>query len=113
VPFYTWFVEQKPTDLALEAARGRAYFQLAYLRSEMGNLEALLAGAHVNFGLLCFRKGDTPGSLASYAKAIELLQPILQAEPRLVTAQRYLQSAQRARASALEKQKMADPKKTR
>jgi serine/threonine protein kinase/tetratricopeptide (TPR) repeat protein len=42
VPFYQWFPRQKPGESAVEAERGRAYWRLALVRSEMGEKEAAL-----------------------------------------------------------------------
>jgi tetratricopeptide (TPR) repeat protein len=42
VPFYLWFVEQKPEESDWEAERGRAYGRLADVRDEMGEKEAAL-----------------------------------------------------------------------
>lgn len=43
VPFYQWFTERQPGDIAAEADRGRAFERLAAVRAEMGERDAALA----------------------------------------------------------------------
>jgi serine/threonine protein kinase/tetratricopeptide (TPR) repeat protein len=62
-----------------------------------------LASSYVNFGVLLGHDGKTEASLAWFAKAIALLDPLLQQEPRLVTARLFLRNAHFARAQALDK----------
>jgi tetratricopeptide (TPR) repeat protein len=40
VPFYEWFAEQKPGEAEWEGRRGKAYYRLALVRSELGEKEA-------------------------------------------------------------------------
>jgi serine/threonine protein kinase/tetratricopeptide (TPR) repeat protein len=42
VPFFQWFIEQKPGDAAFERKRARAYWRLAFVRNEAGEKEAAL-----------------------------------------------------------------------
>src|SRR5262249_53214413 len=60
-------------------------------------------GSSVNFGHLLQEQGQAEASLAWFARAIALLEPLVQQEPRPVTERLFLRNAHWARAQALDK----------
>jgi tetratricopeptide (TPR) repeat protein len=62
-----------------------------------------LAASSTNFGHVLRDQGEAEASLAWFAKAIALLAPLVQAEPRLVTERLFLRNAHWGRAQALDK----------
>jgi serine/threonine-protein kinase len=99
VPFYERFARAKTGDPQQEAARGRAYWRLAFVRSAMGEKEAALADyermrgvfaqlaadfpaepeyrqalarSHNNQGLLLQALGRWPEAEAAYHRALDL-----------------------------------------
>src|SRR5207244_359632 len=61
-----------------------------------------LAGGYCNFGLLVRDQGEPQAALDWFAKAIGALEPVLQKEPRLVTAREFLRNTYWNRAEALD-----------
>jgi serine/threonine protein kinase len=61
IPFYEEFVSQKPEDPESEAERGLAYFDLGFLRAEMG---------------------DHQGALADYQRMRAVFEGLVEAHPR-------------------------------
>src|SRR5262249_35442352 len=62
-----------------------------------------LAGSSVNFGGLLRDHGQVEASLAWYAKALALLEPLVQQEPRLAMEPLFLPNAHGGRAEAMDK----------
>jgi tetratricopeptide (TPR) repeat protein len=60
-----------------------------------------LAGTRVNFGHLLTKQGQGQNSLAWFAKAIALLEPMVRGEPRLVVERQFLRNAHLRHAEAL------------
>jgi serine/threonine-protein kinase len=60
-----------------------------------------LGGTYCNFGHLLCGRGEPAASLPWYAKAHAALRPILEKDPRLVTARRFLRNVHWERAQAL------------
>jgi tetratricopeptide (TPR) repeat protein len=60
VPFYEWFIRQNPGDAMSEAERGRAYWRLADVRSEMGEEEAALKGYESTLAIFAKLATDFP-----------------------------------------------------
>jgi tetratricopeptide (TPR) repeat protein len=61
-----------------------------------------LGNSYSNFGIMVSLGGEPQLGLDWFAKAIGALEPVLQKEPRLVAARRFLGTAHRNRALALE-----------
>jgi serine/threonine-protein kinase len=62
-----------------------------------------LGGSYCNFGKLVRDRGEPAASLDWYAKACAALRPVLDKEPRLVTARFFLRNAHGGRARALDR----------
>src|SRR5262249_6535708 len=61
-----------------------------------------LAAGSVNFGIVLRAQGHAEASLVWVAKAITLLEPLVQQEPRLVGERLFLHNAHMSRAQALD-----------
>jgi tetratricopeptide (TPR) repeat protein len=62
-----------------------------------------LGGSYCNLGQLLRDRGETASSLEWYAKARAVLRPILDKEPRLVTARRFLRNVHSGQAQVLDR----------
>jgi tetratricopeptide (TPR) repeat protein len=108
LPFYQRLAEQKPGDDRQEAARGRAYYRLSLLRSELKDLDGALAdirraidiftrlvtdypdqpsylqdlaGFLNNLGILLDDHGDFPGAMEAHRQALAIRERLVAAFP--------------------------------
>jgi serine/threonine protein kinase/tetratricopeptide (TPR) repeat protein len=87
---------------AVHRAALKVQEQLAREFASVPEYEVDLGASYCNFGHLVREKGETQAALDWFANAIGTLEPVLQREPRLVTARTFLRNAHWGRALALD-----------